>query len=84
MRNTAALNGPPTALSPTGPMPTTNASPVQAEFGSVIAEPGKERGVGVAASDEAMTTLHWAVGIIVVALLLLWLLGGIVFRNANL
>lgn len=39
---------------------------------------------GTTASAESKSVLHWSVGIVVFALLILWLMGGIVFKNANL
>lgn len=39
---------------------------------------------GTNATAESKSVLHFAVGIVAIALLLLWVMGGIVFKNANL
>lgn len=41
-------------------------------------------GNGVPASVQAESVKNWAAGIVIGGLIVLWILGGLVFRNANL
>lgn len=66
----------------------TNA-PVTENYAAVSLETTKAESAKATAkettgSPDARNTLHWAAGIVIAALVLLWFFGGIVFRDVNL
>lgn len=60
----------------------TNAAPLRAESKPVVTVDADVTPQTV--SPAAKNTVKWACGIVLAALVLLWVFGGIVFRNANL
>lgn len=75
-RNTAGLSA--------SPADALRASTEGNNVESVTRAFGSNGAAAHSVDDEANTVLRWSAGIVVVALVLLALLGGIVFRNANL
>lgn len=79
-RNTMAMNGAPAAPTTT-PTPAGVTAEVKAEFQAAKSDANKPT---ANASAEAVSVLHWSAGIVAAGIILLWVLGGIVFKNANL
>ena len=78
-RNTAALAGADTLRSTTAAKPGGTNAPVEADYSATSDVIAKTNG-GV--SRQTTAVLHTSVGILAVAVILLWLMGGIVFRSA--
>lgn len=81
-KDVSALNG--TLNAP--PAYGGQGAPVEADYGNApsVAVSGNSKSRPVStASDAAVKTLHLAAAIIILILALLWVFGGIVFKNAN-
>lgn len=81
MRATAGMNAT-SAESAATAAPAMSGAAVQADFPQTV-DTSNVVAKNRSSARDAVSTLHWAVGIVVVSLVLLWILGGIVFRNAN-
>lgn len=77
------LNGP--AAAPAATPVASNPSSAVVEAYEAQGDPKRTGPVGATAgNDDARKTLHYAAGAIGVALVMLWFMGAIVFKDANL
>jgi hypothetical protein len=89
MRDTSAFNmAPGTLNAPAGyggkDAPVMGGTSVADSAPQVTKAVNSQNGNGAPASMEAESVKNWAASIVIGGLVLLWVLGGLVFRNANL
>lgn len=81
MKDLSALNAPANYGGTNAPVTENYAATSLETTKAVNAKTAAKETTG---SPEARNVMHWAAGIVVAALVLLWFFGGIVFRDVNL
>jgi len=79
-RNTAQMSG---TVSTAVPTPGGHSAEIKSEYSSAMKGAVNAKN-SIEVSARATSVLYWAAAIVIASVILLWMLGGIVFKDANL